>query len=152
MLIRKELIHECEVDGKAEEYFKVLSDVSKWYQWSPNISQATLAGPFKEGSFGLVEPKRMSFCQLLIGKTITNQKVTLIFKIPLSVLYIEYNFFKGKNGQTIIQRKSTLHGFVGYVLYILRAKSIKNDFEQTIQALHKQAMRLRRFNMHAFQK
>jgi hypothetical protein len=152
MFIRKELIHESEVDGKAEEYYKVLADVSKWYQWSPNISQATLAGPFKEGSFGLVEPKRMSFCQLLIGKTITNQKVTLIFKIPMSVLYIEYNFFKGKNGNTIIQRKSTLLGVVGYLVYLIKSKAIHRDFEQTIDALHKQAMKMRKVSLYSFHK
>jgi hypothetical protein len=143
MFIRKEIIHEREVNGKAEEYFKVLSDVSKWHQWSPSIAQATLAGPFKEGSSGLVEPKRTSFCQLIIGKTIINQKVTLIFKIPLSVLFVEYNFFKSQNGHTIIQRKSTLHGLVGYFIYLFRSRQINRDFAKTIDALDHQTKKVR---------
>ena len=63
------------IDASAEEVWAVLSDVERWYEWTPSIKSILLLDPkpLHVGSRGLVEQPRLPRTIWQVTKLVSNQ-------------------------------------------------------------------------------
>ncbi len=134
---------ELELEGSPAEFFKVVTDVPRWYLWSTIFFHATIEGLFEEGVRGLAIPKLYRSAPFVISKIVKDRLIEIDYLIPMSKINVQYEFTPASNGKTMMRLTARNSSFYGWILYFVRGKAFRRDFEKSIGALGKQVLSLR---------
>jgi hypothetical protein len=138
MFFKKTLSHQAILKGTPEEYFLTISNVSKWYIWSPNVLHSSLDGVFEKGAVGIVMPKEYTHMKLIVSEVKANRFLEFTLRRPLGYLKVSYEFYLVRENETHITRKSEMFGIVALINYLIRSKTITKDFDRTLTSLEQQ--------------
>jgi|GEM_PF-3377340 hypothetical protein len=142
-LFQKKVSHQSVLSGLPFEYFEVISNVSKWYLWNPNILHASLAGPFESGAKGSCMPQDYTYTELMIGESVRNSIAELIFFVPAGSITVRYELNQVAENATHVKRNVCLKGIFAYCRFIVYKKAFLKHYAETLKALEKQVMIVR---------
>lgn len=77
---------------KAEQVWKVWTDVNQWHTWQGDIEYAKLEGEFKVGNTFLLKPKGGPQVNIEIIKVETNRQFTDLTRFPGARMYGSHEF------------------------------------------------------------
>ncbi len=142
-LLQKKITHQSVLNGQPEEYFGVITNVSRWYLWNPNILHANLDGEFVTGANGSCMPHDYTYTAIKIGEVIKNRKVELVFLVPGGSVIIHYEFNLVGHNETHVRRDAYLNGLFAFVRFIIYKKVMLRHYEETLRAFESQVMLMR---------
>lgn len=138
MLFKKTFRHEGAFAGQPEEYFNVVANISRWDRWNPNVHHMSLDTKFQRGATGRSVPTRYTPTTFTIIEVIQNEKIVIEFRLPLGGLVLEYRFDQIDATTTSIKRIAIAKGPAAFLIYSMNAKSINDEFDETLKRLEGQ--------------
>lgn len=77
---------------KADQVWKVWTDVNQWHTWQSDIEYAKLEGEFKVGNTFLLKPKGSPRVNIEITKVEPNKVFVDLTRFPLAKMYGSHEF------------------------------------------------------------
>lgn len=127
---------------KAEEVWRVWSDVNQWHIWQDDIEYAKLSGKFEVGNKFILKPKGASEVTIKLVKVETNKCFVDLTCFPLAKMYDEHEFISFGDELEI---KTTIRvtGLFSFIWRKLVAEKIANESAVQTEQLIKRVIALR---------
>ena len=97
---------EITVNTTPERVFALYEDVTNWHQWDPDVSAASLCGPFTAGTIGRLQPTKGPETKIRIVSVERNKSFTVQSRLPLCTMTVEHELLPVNNSTRIVHRVS----------------------------------------------
>lgn len=122
---------------KAEQVWKVWTDLNQWHTWQSDIEYAKLEGEFKVGNTFLLKPKGGPKVNIEIIKVEPNRQFTDLTRFPGAKMYGSHEFVIHGDGLEIKMTMS-IEGPLSFVWRKIVAEDVANGMmEQTENLIEK---------------
>jgi hypothetical protein len=129
---------------KAEEIWKVWSDINQWRVWQDDIEYAKLNGKFEAGNKFILKPKNASAVTIKLVEVETNKYFIDLTCFPLAKMYGKHEFISlGEGDELEIKTTISVTGFLSFVWRKLVAEKIAADEAIQTEQLIKRVIALR---------
>jgi len=126
---------------KAEDVWKVWSDVNHWHVWQTDVEYAKLEGEFTAGNSFLFKPKGGPKINIEIFKLETNKYFTDLTRFPLAKMYGCHEFIT--HGDTLeIKTTMSIEGCLSFIWRKLVAEGIVCSLQDQTESLIKRVATL----------
>jgi len=132
---------EITIHSKPEQVYMLYEDVANWFRWDPDVSAASLAGPFSPGTTGILKPTRGPESRIHLVHVDKNKAFTVQSKLPLCILIFEHELFPDGNATRVIHRVS-FEGPLSFLFGRVIGGQIRKGLPGTLRGL-KQAVEQR---------
>jgi hypothetical protein len=131
---------------KAEEIWRVWSDINQWHVWQHDIEYAKLNGKFEAGNTFTLKPKNASAVTIELVKVETNKCFIDLTCFPLAKMYGEHEFILHEDELEI---KTTIRvtGVLSFVWRKLVAEKIAADEAIQTEQLVKRVIAMRKLDL-----
>ncbi len=143
-MIAIRISQELELEGEPSEFFNVVADIPHWYIWSTNFFHASLDSRFEIGARGTAIPKLYRIAPFIVVDIIKDSLIEIDFLISMSKINVTYEFISASKNRTKMKLTVRNASFYGWMLYFIRGKAFRRDFEKSIEAIGKQVLSLRK--------
>ena len=122
---------------KAEQVWKVWTDLNQWHTWQSDIEYAKLEGEFKVGNTFLLKPKGGPKVNIEIIKVEPNRQFTDLTRFPGAKMYGSHEFVI-HGDELEIKTTMSIEGPLSYVWRKIVAEDVANGMmEQTENLIEK---------------
>lgn len=122
---------------KAEQVWKVWTDLNQWHTWQSDIEYAKLEGEFKAGNTFLLKPKGGPKVNIEIIKVEPNRQFTDLTRFPGAKMYGSHEFVI-HGDELEIKTTMSIEGPLSYVWRKIVAEGVANGMmEQTENLIEK---------------
>lgn len=122
---------------KAEQVWKVWTDISQWHTWQSDIEYAKLEGEFKVGNTFLLKPKGGPKVKIEIIKVEPNSQFTDLTCFPGAKMYGSHEFVI-HGDELEIKTTMSIEGPLSFVWRKIVAEDVANGMmEQTENLIEK---------------
>jgi uncharacterized protein YndB with AHSA1/START domain len=130
--------HSKKVQGlKAEQVWKVWTDLNQWHTWQSDIEYAKLEGEFKVGNTFLLKPKGGPKVNIEIIKVEPNRQFTDLTRFPGAKMYGSHEFVI-HGDELEIKTTMSIEGPLSFVWRKIVAEDVANGMmEQTENLIEK---------------
>lgn len=119
---------------KAENIWKIWSDISRRTEWDTDTEWAELKGPFEQGAVFKFKPKGGPTLSMTITESVPNQVFTDCFKIPFAKMYGIHRMQQVGNDLNIMTTIK-VEGPLGWFLRKLVAEKVVAELPEQTMAL-----------------
>lgn len=110
---------------KAEQAWKVWTDVNQWHTWQGDIEYAKLEGEFKVGNTFLLKPKGGPQVNIEIIKVETNRQFTDLTRFPGARMYGSHEFVT-HGDELEIKTTMSIDGLLSFLWRKIVAEDVAN--------------------------
>jgi uncharacterized protein YndB with AHSA1/START domain len=122
---------------KAEQVWKVWTDLNQWHTWQSDIEYAKLEGEFKVGNTFLLKPKGGPKVNIEIIKVEPNRQFTDLTRFPGAKMYGSHEFVI-HGDELEIKTTMSIEGPLSFVWRKIVAEDVANGMmEQTENLIEK---------------
>jgi uncharacterized protein YndB with AHSA1/START domain len=122
---------------KAEQVWKVWTDLNQWHTWQSDIEYAKLEGEFKVGNTFLLKPKGGPKVNIEIIKVEPNRQFTDLTRFPGAKMYGSHEFVI-QGDELEIKTTMSIEGPLSFVWRKIVAEDVVNGMmEQTENLIEK---------------
>lgn len=122
---------------KAEQVWKVWTDLNQWHTWQSDIEYAKLEGEFKVGNTFLLKPKGGPKVNIEIIKVEPNRQFTDLTRFPGAKMYGSHEFVI-HGDELEIKTTMSIEGPLSFVWRKIVAEGVANGMmEQTENLIEK---------------
>jgi uncharacterized protein YndB with AHSA1/START domain len=122
---------------KAEQVWKVWTDLNQWHTWQSDIEYAKLEGEFKVGNTFLLKPKGGPKVNIEIIKVEPNRQFTDLTRFPGAKMYGSHEFVI-HGDELEIKTTMSIEGPLSFVWRKIVAEDVANGMmEQTEHLIEK---------------
>ena len=122
---------------KAEQVWKVWTDLNQWHTWQSDIEYAKLEGEFKVGNTFLLKPKGGPKVNIEIIKVEPNRQFTDLTRFPGAKMYGSHEFVI-HGDELEIKTTMSIEGPLSFVWRKIIAEDVANGvMEQTENLIEK---------------
>jgi uncharacterized protein YndB with AHSA1/START domain len=122
---------------KAEQVWKVWTDLNQWHTWQSDIEYAKLEGEFKVGNTFLLKPKGGPRVNIEIIKVEPNRQFTDLTRFPGAKMYGSHEFVI-HGDELEIKTTMSIEGPLSFVWRKIVAEDVANGMmEQTDNLIEK---------------
>jgi uncharacterized protein YndB with AHSA1/START domain len=122
---------------KAEQVWKVWTDLNQWHTWQSDIEYAKLEGAFKVGNTFLLKPKGGPRVNIEIIKVEPNKQFTDLTRFPGARMYGSHEFIVHSD-ELEIKTTMSIEGPLSFVWRKIVAEDVANGMmEQTDNLIEK---------------
>jgi len=122
---------------KAEQVWKVWTDLNQWHTWQSDIEYAKLEGEFKVGNIFVLKPKGGSKVNIEIIKVEPNRQFTDLTRFPGARMYGSHEFVI-HGDELEIKTTMSIEGPLSFVWRKIVAEDVANGMmEQTENLIEK---------------
>ena len=122
---------------KAEQVWKVWTDLNQWHTWQSDIEYAKLEGEFKVGNTFLLKPKGGPKVNIEIIKVEPNRQFTDLTRFPGAKMYGSHEFVM-HGDELEIKTTMSIEGPLSFVWRKIVAEDVANGMmEQTEHLIEK---------------
>ncbi len=132
---------EITINSNPEQVFTLYEDVANWSSWDPDVSAASLSGPFSPGTSGTLKPARGPESRIQLVHVDNNKAFTVQSKLPLCTLTFEHELFPDGSTTRVIHRVS-FEGPLSFLFGRIIGGQIRKGLPGTLRGL-KQAVEQR---------
>jgi len=123
---------------KAEQVWKIWTDVNQWNIWQSDIEWAKLDGEFKVGNTFLLKPKGSPKVRIEILSSEINKSFTDLTRFPLAKMYGVHEFIH--HGEELeIRTTMSIKGPLSFLWRKLVAEGVADGMETQTDSLIKRA-------------
>lgn len=122
---------------KAEQVWKVWTDLNQWHTWQSDIEYAKLEGEFRVGNTFLLKPKGAPRVNIEIIKVEPNRQFTDLTRFPGARMYGSHKFII-HGDELEIKTTMSIEGPLSFVWRKIVAEDVANGMmEQTDNLIEK---------------
>ena len=121
---------------KAENIWKVWTDINNWGIWQNDIEYAKLEGEFKAGNVFILKPKGVPEVKIALIEVEENKLFTDLTKFPLAKMYGRHEFIQHGN-ELEIKTTMSVEGYLGFIWRKIVAEDVANGMEEQTKSLIK---------------
>jgi len=129
---------------KADNVWKVWTDVNQWHVWQDDIEYAKLDGEFKVGNTFLLKPKGGPKVNIEIIKVEPNIIFTDLTRFPLAKMYGSHEFFV-HGDELEIKTTMSIEGPLSFVWRKIVAEDVANGMQEQTERLIEKARNVQIF-------
>ena len=123
---------------KAEQVWKVWTDINQWHTWQVDIEYAKLEGEFKVGNSFVLKPRGGPRVNIELVTVEPNRVFTDLTRFPLAKMYGSHEFFI--NGDELeIKTTMSIDGILSFLWRKLVAEDVANGMEEQTEKLIEKA-------------
>ncbi len=123
---------------KAEQVWKVWTDLNQWHTWQSDIEYAKLVGEFKVGNTFLLKPKGGPKVNIEIIKVERNKQFTDLTRFPGARMYGSHEFVI-HGDELEIKTTMSIEGPLSFVWRKIVAEDVANGMMEQTENLIKKA-------------
>lgn len=123
---------------RAEDVWRVWTDVNQWHTWKPNIEYAKLDGDFKVGNTFELKPKGGPAVSIEIIKTEPGHQFTDLTRFPGARMFGSHEFIAHGN-ELEIRTTMSIEGFLSFLWRKIVAENVANGMAEQTEALIERA-------------
>jgi uncharacterized protein YndB with AHSA1/START domain len=122
---------------KADQVWRVWTDINQWHTWQSDIEYAKLEGEFEVGNTFLLKPKGGPKVNIEIIKVEQNRVFTDLTRFPLAKMYGSHEFVI-HGDELEIKTTMSIDGLLSFLWRKLVAEDVANGMsEQTENLIEK---------------
>ena len=123
---------------KAEQVWKVWTDLNQWHTWQSDIEYAKLEGEFKVGNTFLLKPKGGPKVKIEIIKVEPNSQFTDLTRFPGAKMFGCHEFIVRGN-ELEIKTTMSIEGWLSFLWKKLVAEGVANSMREQTEKLIERA-------------
>lgn len=123
--------------------WRLASDVGGWSRWNPTIAEASLDGPFAEGTTGRLRTSQGRLTQVTLYDVVPESGFVAASRLLGAELRIEHQLADAPGGQALVIERAVLRGPLARVWSLILARQLERDMASGAGALAQAAAGLR---------
>lgn len=134
--------HSTRVKGlKAEDVWKVWTDVNGWHTWQTDIEYAKLVGEFEVGNTFQFKPKGGPEIPIEIVKIEPGRQFTDLTRFPGARMFDAHELIS-HGDELEIRTTLSIEGFLSFIWRKIVAENVANGMKEQTEALIERARKL----------
>lgn len=123
---------------RADQVWKVWTDVNQWHTWQGDIEYAKLDGEFKVGNTFLLKPEGGPKVKIEILKVEPNRQFIDLTRFPGAKMFGSHEFFI-HGDELVIKTTMSIEGWLSFLWRKLVAEGVANGMREQTDKLIEQA-------------